>query len=355
MISAHNWTPTSHLQGWVQDNLNRVADVHFMVHKKNAKRANELSDVCVKSFFIDPAPFTQFLHHKSEPRSSEDKPSECIDDLAEKFSKVYLITEQDSLSVSKNVSVCVVPDDFYGVYYYDKELSAHSEIFRQYNCFINRIDVLRQKFFYQLYANDLLELGYVSFRMKRSPDVYYPGVTDKDAFDYFHAQYWSAFDWIKPELDKIVPYVNFDTDQDLFDLTLQSKFSIVIEAHPERTDAKVMSEKIFRAIQTPRPWLLFASTGCVNKLRRLGFDVFDDLVDHSYDELDTAVNANSNIDIIVQEAKRLMHLKTTPAVIQRFEDGYKHNRTILKSWHQNWQAKCETFIDEVFEKAMEAP
>jgi hypothetical protein len=53
--------------------------------------------------------------------------------------------------------------------------------------------------------------------------------------------------------------------------------------------------------------LFIAAPGYVNQLRVLGFDVFDDIVDHSYDKEDYIFK---RCDLVFNELKRLTNLYT---------------------------------------------
>jgi hypothetical protein len=53
--------------------------------------------------------------------------------------------------------------------------------------------------------------------------------------------------------------------------------------------------------------LFIAAPGYVNQLRILGFDLFDDIIDHSYDRED---NIFKRCDMVFDELKRLTELHT---------------------------------------------
>jgi hypothetical protein len=280
-------------------------------------------------------------------------PRREIENLAKSKKKIIIIiTEQTITDVPDNVKILNLPYSFYALYHSDHAVAPDIEITKDFNCFINRLDPIRQSWFYLLYSKGLLPRGYVSFNMELRQRLDYPGRLPKEVFDQYHNLYLSSFDSIKPNLDNIVPYKSFDDSLDLFTISAKSKFSIVIETYFERTDAMVFSEKTFRALQTPRPWFLFGATGCVNKLRIMGFDVFDDVIDHSYNEIDTSINANPVIDKILDQAQSLVDHKITPALLDRFLQGCQQNRKILTYWKQHWKDDILSTINAGFEQAM---
>jgi hypothetical protein len=306
--------------------------IHSLVGEKNRILRKRRKPVHLQSYLID-----AFSRQEIEDFSRTDK-------------KFYVISEHTIENVADNVTVFQLPSSLYGMYH--SEHQVDTAITKDFNCFLNRIDPIRQTWFYLLYSNTLLQRGHVSFNMEVRQKLDYPETSSKDIFDRYHELYLSSFHSIKPQLDKIVPYKSFDPQIDLFTLSAQSKFGIIVETYFERTDAKVLSEKTFRALQTPRPWMLFAATGCVQKLRDMGFEVFDDVIDHSYNEIDTSENASPVIDKIIEQAKSLVDLEMTPSLNDRLWQGCQHNKKILAKWKQNWQEDILSVIDSAFEQAL---
>ena len=272
--------------------------------------------------------------------------------LSDEFEKVFLITEQNLTRLPGNVELCKLPTEFYGCYY-SEHIPNGRPIEKDFNCFINRLDPIRQSWFYVLYDQKFLDRGYVSFNAELRANLMYPGNTYQEVFDSYHRDYLSSFDNIKDEITSLIPFKNFIDNNDLFSITLSTKFSIVLETYPERTDAKVFSEKIFRSLQLPRPWLLFAATGCVDRLRSMGFDVYDDIVDHRYDLFDTEISYVARQESILAQAKDLLNLKMTTALLSRLQQGADHNRKLLSTWYSKWQQLCLIHIQNTFIKAME--
>lgn len=200
------------------------------------------------------------------------------------------------------------------------------------NCFINRLDILRQSWLYQLIQHDLFYDSYVSFNMDVSrlagiTGVYQDTVTAQEIFEN---QFLSHLQIFKPEHDIIknkVPYRNFDDQESLDQIIIQSKFSIILETWPTHNHAITFSEKIFRCLKLPRPWVLFSSKNAVGYLRNLGFDVLDDIVDHSYDFLDFEIDRQVKILSI---SKELAKLDYTESLVNRLELAAMHNRLLLE-------------------------
>jgi hypothetical protein len=240
-----------------------------------------------------------------------------------------------------------IPRSVYGIYYMSDSI-WHRNIQKDFNCFINRNDPIRQSWFYLLYYHDLLKNSYVSFsgssRMSSN---------NNELFDNIHQTTLSSFDSVYQEIKQLVPYKNFIETGNLCDTIMSTKFSIIIETYFERTDAITFSEKTFRALQTPRPWLLFHSMGAVKELRNMGFYVYDDLIDHSYDDFDTSVDSVPRQESILEQAKKLMSMEVTESLLDHWEKMTKQNCKILNDFNSKWQHDVLTSIDCSYKIALE--
>lgn len=242
-------------------------------------------------------------------------------------------------SISKQV--VDLPKSLYGIHYMPAK-QWHKNIDKEFNCFINRNDPIRQTWFYLLYHRNLLDKGYVSYnalaRQSMGRD------NSNDYFDKNHRYFLSSFDNIYEDIKKIVPYKSFDETGDLRDTILRTKFSIVLETYFERTDSITFSEKTYRVLQTPRPWLLFGATGSVQYLRELGFYVYDDFVDHSYDLHDTATSYTARQEDMFKVSNDLINLKITDSMIEYWESKTQHNIKIMHNWQQTYQQDFEQVL-----------
>jgi len=189
-------------------------------------------------------------------------------------------------------------------FYFDNFLPEVDDqvIIKDFNCFISRMDPMRQSWFYQLIRWGLLDQGFVSFNMHIDRIPALAGMTQSQAFE---KQFQDGMTIFAPEHEiarAIVPYRNFDVELDLNKIILQSKFSIVIETYFDNNDIITYTEKIFRAMCLPRPWVLYSARHGVKYLREQGYDTLDDLVDHSqYDDLESCIDRQVAILNITKE------------------------------------------------------
>jgi hypothetical protein len=302
------------------------------IRNLNSKLTNQ--DLTIRGYIVDPVQTQE------------------VEDLCESYKNVYVISEQSGATLPTNCTAYTIPKSFYGTYYAD-DLILDREIIKDYNCFMNRIDIARQNWFYILYESGWLDRGYVSLNIHLRQGVWYPAETPNDVFKHYHQTFLSSYDYLYPSVEKIVPYKNFIDTNNQFEKVLDTKFSIVIETHYERSDSICFSEKTLRVLQLPRPWVLFGASGSIQKLRDMGFDVFDDFVDHSYDSVDTSQSYVQRQNLMIPEIEKLLQLQTTPAIIDVWKQKAQHNRDILKSWSQTWQTDFLTVLNDVYCCAMQ--
>jgi hypothetical protein len=185
---------------------------------------------------------------------------------------------------------------------------------------MNRVSKDRAQTFQELERRGLLAKGLVSFNNLR------PGnstCTDQDLLDYGN------------------PYNNLinSLEQSIID----SNISAVLETYIS-DDHITFSEKIFRAMQLPRPWLLYCSPQAVNYLRSYGFDVLDDYVDHSYDN---EIVHSSRLLSIIDQLEQLVDQQYNKNDYARFEQAAEHNKNLLLKFAQAWPAKFDHVLKEI--------
>ncbi len=167
--------------------------------------------------------------------------------------------------------------------YHTNEVLDEEVIYHDFNCLMNRISGERLLLLYELYERGLLfdEVGIVSFNcLYHSFD---PSIEQRqEFFQQVHDSLdMPGLDWICEKLKHKMPIM---TEHDPDSAAMLSEITIVVESY--NSDSVIaFSEKIFRALITPRPWVLFGSPGSVKLLRDSGFDVLDSCVNHSYDEI----------------------------------------------------------------------
>jgi hypothetical protein len=227
---------------------------------------------------------------------------------------------------------------FYGVFYNDYK-EDHVEPVKDFNCFINRYDINRQSWFYQLIRQGLFDRGYISFNSEvnpgRTPGPEFETLSPAQAFDLGFEKYNNIFAAEHELIKGQIPYKNFEDTGELTSVVLATKFSIVLETFFHNNNVITFSEKTFRCLQLPRPWLLFSSQHAVKYLQDLGLDVLGDVVDHSYDKIADPIERQM---AILEQAKILVD---QPLNQQRCIVAAEHNKALLKSWWAVWKVNID--------------
>lgn len=240
-------------------------------------------------------------------------------------------------------------DSFYGMYYVPYTWH-NTTVKKDFNCFINRMDPIRQSWFYQLIRRGLLHKGYVSFNMDVSRgENLDANLSPTEVFEQQFITQLSIFQKEHDVAKTIVPYKNF-TEADDFDLApvvLSSKFSIILETYFNNNDIVTWSEKTFRCLQLPRPWLLFGPAHAVKHLRNMGFDVLDDICYHNnYDHIENGIERQVKI---LDRAQAMCNIDITP-LMPRLEKAAKHNQKLLSSWYDSFDVDFKNTLENAREQ-----
>jgi hypothetical protein len=209
--------------------------------------------------------------------------------------------------------------EYWHVYHYQPVYQSRPATYG-YNCFMNRVSEDRGQMFQELKCGGLLSTGLVSFNNLR------PGnsvSTNQDLLDYGD------------------PYNNLTNS--LEQSIIDSNISVVLETYIS-DDHITFSEKIFRALQLPRPWLLYCSPQSVKYLRHYGFDILDDYVDHSYDN---ELSHSNRLLSIVDQLERFVNQQYNKDDYARFEQAAEHNRNLLLKFAQAWPIKFDHVLKEI--------
>lgn len=235
------------------------------------------------------------------------------------------------------------PDTWYGLY--AGEVSVESMVpTKKFNCFINRMDPIRQSWFYQLMRRDIFDQGLISFNMDISRHIIngqcLPTDSPHTVFEQQFNRHLQIFHSEHERAKDMVPYRNFDCD--LQTAIMQTEFSIVLETYFDRNQVITLSEKIFRCLKLPRPWVMFAMKNAVSYLRELGFDVLDDLVNHIYDGVDFAIDRQT---AVLNQIEIMCRHTLTESEIRRCQRAADHNQRLLLDlydrFHDDVNTACE--------------
>ena len=210
------------------------------------------------------------------------------------------ITDNHPLQPTSGKRISVLPE-FWGLWHFEPEYEDRDTSI-SYNCFMNRERGDRDRVFTLLKQRNILDKGLVSYLARDYDTVNQHGTLEQCIID--------------------------------------TSISLILETYI-RDDVIVFSEKIFRALQMPRPWLLYCSRKSIALLKTYGFDVLDDYVDVSYDTIEIDWN---RLDAIVDQLETFIDKQYTRRDYERFEQAATHNQQLLASLLHSWPKKLKTVM-----------
>lgn len=244
----------------------------------------------------------------------------------------------------ENQYKCIAPL-FWHIWLFDTPIDYKIQPFYKFNCLMNRADGARQRLLYKLFLNSMHYDGIISYNcqgLERLWDTWASVEQRRGNFKNLHAQA-GAIQEYKPIFEMLQSLVPILTDYNPESAAMDSLWTIVPETYCTEY-AVSLSEKIFRALQTPRPWAIQCSTKSVQALRKAGFDTLDDLVDHDYYDLEP--------DPDIRQTKMLELVNTSTLeynndTLARFEQAALHNRTVLENFSREWPSYFENLLQSI--------
>lgn len=195
------------------------------------------------------------------------------------------------------------------------------------NCFVSFPSKLRQT-----YMCEIIQRGWtgsLSYRVNtkstgfdHDSDAHRLALLDKIAAQ-MPEEYQQANAWLRQN----VPVRTFDTT--LEQAIIDTKIGIVLEAR-QTADQPILTEKTFRALMLPRPFVLIVPSshvGTVQYLKDLGFQLHDDLVDHTYD---TVADEKDRMCLALDQIARFTTLTYSDQQLDELQQRAAHNRDIIE-------------------------
>jgi hypothetical protein len=221
---------------------------------------------------------------------------------------------------------------------------------RRFNLSVNRLDSQRQLILLELIkqsggVDQVQQLDHVNFNARIAGNEH----TAEDAQHNF-AQCWTQLnqlhnteyvDWFAQTLSHI-PVKNHALTVEQTQVGVY--LNLVIETYAG--DATVaFSEKIFRALVTPAPCILYSGKHTVSYLASLGFDTLNDIINHRYDVLvdnKTASFGDKFVEYLFTGADAYNTLSSMdPTQLKhRCQLASKQNQAVLEQMKQSVRDNC---------------
>jgi len=125
------------------------------------------------------------------------------------------------------------------------------------------------------------------------------------------------------------------------ELYTQSYFQIVIETHldADQSGGAFITEKTWKPIKFGQPFVVIGTPGTLAALRAAGYDVFDDVLDNTYD----TVKNNTERYIAVRKLLLSMQEQGIAELFKKCRAGIEHNQL-------NFESRLHTPLNTLLEK-----
>ena len=274
------------------------------------------------------------------------------------FDKNTVVITDNRVNVPTQYKVCQLPASFFGIYAHEPALTKWTPD-RRFNFSVNRMDAKRLLLFLELQLRSMdmpnaEQLDYVNFNCwswdgDNASDI---GFLSNFECQYnqlehqFHTVYDSTYSRLLPQ----IPFRNHTLEHEL--AHVRAYLNVVAETYSSDTTV-ALSEKTFRALCLPVPWMLYSGKHTVAYLNSLGFDVMLDVIEHRYDSMienKTAAYGDKMVDFLFEgvEAVERMQAKLPQ---HRAEQAAATNQQRLaemkQSWPQDFAQWWPTVVDRI--------
>lgn len=265
-------------------------------------------------------------------------------DLPYLFDKNTHIITDGYIGCPTQYRIWNLPPSFFHIYSHCEPMQAWQPE-RLFAFSVNRIDQRRLKLMLELGKKIYVDKGFVNFNCQKDFDGNEFGGRERLAgnFEYFYQQLSNDDQNLWRDsfatLISRMPLKNYDHDH--ADIWVRSWLNIECETYSSDTSA-AFSEKIFRLLTTPAPWMCYMGRYGVAYLESLGFDCLHDVIDHNhYDRLKE--NENKVGIFIWQALKTARELRDqAPAGLQaRLLKAATWNRQLLGLYQTQWQSEWQ--------------
>jgi hypothetical protein len=173
--------------------------------------------------------------------------------------------------------------------FYNIELNSKNSLAEKFLCFNGRPDIHRWFVLQNLADKKLLKHAYISFLNR------YNEMSNRYNFEKFLSLYGGKADLAKfifntrkeIVIDRDTESIKKDDRSHSPHLYENTSVSLITETYADERPGCFITEKSWKAIANCHLPIWVAQKGIVENFRQMGFDVFDDVIDHRYDLIST--------------------------------------------------------------------
>jgi hypothetical protein len=262
------------------------------------------------------------------------------------FDRNTTVITDNWASVPTQYRVLQLPHSFYGIYAHVPEINCWNP-HRRFNFTARRLDAKRMLLFLEIeHRKRLMQLqtdvDYINFNAwswnGNNHDQQGQQHNFQTQFDLLEPQFRDIYREVFDQLCSQIPIRNHDLSHE--QQHTRAWVNLVAETYSSDTCVAV-SEKIFRALCLPVPWMVYGGKHTVAYLRSLGFDVVPEHVAHRYDpmvEAKTAAYGDKMVDFVYEAAEAVERLQNLDfdSIQLRYKSAAQHNQYLLARMRETW-------------------
>ena len=273
------------------------------------------------------------------------------------FDKNTVVITDNRVNVPTQYQVCQLPSSFFGIYAHMPELTNWAPD-RRFNFSVNRIDTKRLLLFLELQLRAMDQhnshtLDYVNFNCwswdgDNNSDIGLLSNFERQ-YNQLEQQFHTVYDNTYTRLLPMIPFKNHTLEHEL--AHVHAHLNVVLETYSSDTIV-ALSEKTFRALCLPVPWIVYSGKHTVAYLNSLGFDVMPDVVEHRYDSMienKTAAYGDKMVDFLFEGVEAVERMQSDRPW-QRAEQAARINQQLLQQMKLAWPADFANWWPSVIEK-----
>lgn len=273
------------------------------------------------------------------------------------FDRDTVVITDNHVNVPTQYTVCQLPTSFFGIYSHRPKAEKWVPG-RRFNLAVNRMDSKRLLMFLEMqlrsaYLPDTEQLDYVNFNC-------WSWNGDNSTPEGLRANFEQQYQQLEPQFREVydetyntvvnkMPFRNHELTQE--HAHVSAWMNIVMETYSSDTTV-ALSEKIFRALCLPVPWMVYSGRHTVAYLHSLGFDVLRDVVEHRYDNMQenrTAAYGDKMVDFLFEGVDAVERMQTDRPWM-RAEQAARLNQARLARMQQEWPADFAAWWPTVVER-----
>ena len=273
------------------------------------------------------------------------------------FDKNTVVITDNRVNIPTQYQVCQLPSSFFGIYAHMPELTNWAPN-RRFNFSVNRIDTKRLLLFLELQLRAIDQpnshiLDYVNFNCwswdgDNNSDIGLQSNFEQQ-YQQLEPQFHEVYDSTYQHLLSKMPFRNHQLEHE--QAHLKAYLNVVMETYSSDTTI-ALSEKTFRALCLPVPWMLYCGRHTVAYLNSLGFDVLHDVVEHKYDSMienKTAAYGDKMVDFLFEGVDTVYKMQNQLPK-NRANQASKTNQQRLATMKKAWPADFAKWWPQVVEQ-----